>query len=94
MPRELGPERAYFGGENGVIAEESNGKTRYYCRCQFCNWTFGGKIFSNTKDRHHLSGDPALRNGMIARVYTQAPEDVKKTLLTSYKGRRSKDDTN
>ena len=78
MPRELGPERTYFGGEGGLVTETHLGRTRYYWRCQFCNWTLGGKNFQNVKARIHLSGNNALRTGMIAIVCPNAPDDIKK----------------
>ena len=77
MPREAGPERAHFGGENGLITETTNGKARYYWRCMYCNQEIGGKVFPNARARIHLSGDPELRNGMVAQVCTKAPEEIK-----------------
>ena len=77
MPREAGPERAHFGGENGLITEIANGKPRYFWRCMHCNHEIGGKVFPNARARIHLSGDPDLRNGMVSQVCQQAPEEIK-----------------
>ena len=78
MPRKIGPERTYFGGEGGLVTETHLGRTKYYWRCQFCNFTLGGKNFANAKARIHLSGDNALRTGLISAVCPNAPDDVKK----------------
>ena len=77
MPRETGPERQHFGGANGLISETILGKTRHFYRCIHCGWELGGKNFQNNKARIHLSGDPGLRNGLVSRVCTVAPENVK-----------------
>ena len=79
MPKNVGPERAHFGGEYGLITEQrENGTPKYYWRCSHCNMRIGGKVFPNHKARIHLSGDVSLRNGIIAQVCTRAPEDVQK----------------
>ena len=78
IPRKIGPERTYFGGEGGLVTETHLGRTKYYWRCQFCNFTLGGKNFANAKARIHLSGDNALRTGLISAVCPNAPDDVKK----------------
>jgi hypothetical protein len=79
MPKKLGPERAHFGGEFGLITEtREDGKTRYYWRCVHCNYHIGGKVFPNIKARIHLSGDPQLRSGIISVVCPKAPEEVQK----------------
>ena len=77
MPRSLGPERAHFGGEGGLVTETSLGRTRYFWRCAYCNWEMGGKNFQNNKARIHLSGDPKLRNGLVSSVCTAAPDNIK-----------------
>lgn len=77
MPRSLGPERAHFGGEGGLVSETSLGRTRYFWRCAYCNWEMGGKNFQNNKARIHLSGDTNLRNGLVSRVCLTAPDHVK-----------------
>ena len=76
MPREIGPERAHFGGEGGLVTETSLGKTKCFWRCQYCHWTMGGKNFQNAKARIHLSSDQSLRNGMVAQICTAAPPEV------------------
>ena len=78
MPREIGPERTHFGGEGGLVTETHLGRTRHFWRCMYCNWQVGGKNFQNGKARIHLSGDPSLRNGMIATVCPNAPDEVKR----------------
>lgn len=79
MSKKLGPERAHFGGEFGLITEtREDGRARYYWRCSHCNFHIGGKVFPNVKARIHLSGDPSLRSGIIANVCTKAPEEVQK----------------
>ena len=79
MPKKLGPERAHFGGEFGLITESrQDGSAKYYWRCVHCNFHIGGKIFANVKARIHLSGDPGLRSGIISQVCTRAPEEVQK----------------
>ncbi len=77
MPKQLGPERSHFGGEHGLITEIVGGTTKYFWRCEFCNWVLGGKCFANAKARIHLSGDPQLKNGQVANLCTKAPDDVK-----------------
>ena len=77
MPREIGPEWEYFGGSDGLVSETCNGKTKYFWRCQYCNFALGGKHFQNEKACIHLSGDPQLRNGQISVVCSSAPQDVK-----------------
>ena len=78
MSREVGPERAFFGGEDGLYTEICAGKkARHYWKCMFCNWELGGKNFQNSKARIHLSGDPSLRNGLISNVCGSAPDEVK-----------------
>ena len=83
MPRQVGPEREHFGGEDGLHTEIAHGKTRFFWKCNFCNWELGGQNFQNSKARIHLSGDASLRNGMISVVCPLAPDDVKRqfTLL-------------
>ena len=79
MPKNVGPERAHFGGEYGLITEQKeNGKPKYFWRCSHCNLRIGDKIFPNHKARIHLSGDVSLRNGVISQVCTRAPEEVQK----------------
>ena len=79
MPKNVGPERAHFGGEYGLITEtRENGRPRYFWRCSHCNFQLGGKVFPNEKARIHLSGDASLRNGMISMVCSLVPEDVQK----------------
>ena len=77
MPRELAPERQHFGGPDGLISETRLGKTRFFWRCIHCSWEMGGRNFQNNKARIHLSGDPTLRSGLVSRVCTVAPENVK-----------------
>ena len=77
MPREAGPERAHFGGEQGLVTELVGGKTKHFWRCDFCGWQLGGKCFANSKARIHLSGDPTLKNGMVADVCDLAPAKIK-----------------
>ena len=88
MPRDVGPERRYFGGEGGLITETHLGRTRFFWRCQFCNWQVGGKNFQNAKARIHLSGDPSLRNGIVAFVCPTAPDDVKKKFADLERAKR------
>ena len=77
MPKKIGPERAHFGGELGLITEtRENGRPRYFWRCVHCNYHLGGKVFPNLKARIHLSGDASLRSGIISQVCTRAPEEV------------------
>ena len=79
MPKNVGPERAHFGGEFGLITEtRQDGSAKYFWRCVHCNFCIGGKIFANVKARIHLSGDPKLRSGIISQVCTRAPEEVQK----------------
>ena len=87
MPRQTGPEREHFGGEDGLCTEICRGKTRYFWKCNHCDWVLGGKNFQNCKVRIHLSGDPSLRNGIVSAVCPRAPENVKQqfTLLTHTK---------
>ena len=73
MSREIGPDRAHFGGEDGVVAQIKNGKTSYYWECMNCQWRMGGKVFQNAKSRIHLSGDVRLRTGIINTVCKNAP---------------------
>ena len=68
MPREVGPEKRHFGGEDGLITETTGGPTRHFWRCVFCNWEMGGENFQNNKARIHLSGDHNLRNGLVSIV--------------------------
>ena len=72
-----GPEWDYFGGTDGVIVETIHGKSKYFWECMFCQVRLGGKVFPNRRARIHLSGDPTLRNGIVSRVCTAAPIDVK-----------------
>ena len=68
-----GQERRHFGD---LVTEISNGRSKYFWRCQYCNWQMGGKNFQNNKARVHLSGNPDLKCGLISRVCDKAPEDV------------------
>ena len=69
MPRDVGPERAHFGGEGGLITETTaDGRVRYYWRCRHCSFILGGKVFPNAKARIHLSADKSLRNDIISKV--------------------------
>ena len=77
MPREVGPERAHFGGELGLITETSLGRTRFFWRCSYCSWEMGGKNFQNNKARIHLSGDMNLRSGLLSQVCSAAPDNIK-----------------
>ena len=77
MPHDTGPEREHFGGEDGLYTEICGGKVRNFWKCIHCNWELGGKNFQNSKARIHLSGDPALRNGIISNVCPTAPDEVK-----------------
>ena len=77
MPREVGPEKRPFGGEDGLITESTGGRTRHFWRCAFCNWEMGGKNFQNNKARIHLSGDHNLRNGLVSIVCNGAPDNIK-----------------
>ena len=76
MVRVRGPERNHFGGEGGLISKTQDGVQTYYWECMHCGWKVGGKNFQNNKARIHLSGDPALRNGLITDVCTKAPAKV------------------
>ena len=78
MPRQVGPERAHFGGESGLIREERNGVVSYYWKCMYCAWKVGGKSFQNKKARVHLSGDKSLKSGLITAVCEKAPDAIKK----------------
>ena len=78
MGREAGPERAYFGGKDGLVVEKSGGITKYYWRCNFCGFKLGGKHLQNRRARIHLSGDSSLRNGTISQLCTMAPDKIKK----------------
>ena len=77
MGREVGPERRHFGGEDGLITETTGGRTRNFWWCEFCSWELGGKNFQNNKARIHLSGDHSLRNGLVSRVCSAAPDRIK-----------------
>ena len=62
MPREPGPERAHFGGEDGLITEiTTGGRRKYFWRCMYCSFIIGGKngtlaIFKiNTNDVNEFS---------------------------------------
>ena len=70
MPREVGPEKRHFGGEDGLITETTGGRTRHFWRCAFCNWEMGGKNFQNNKARIHLSG-------LVSIVCNAAPDNIK-----------------
>jgi len=92
MPREVGPERAHFGGEHGLITQTVNGKSKYFWRCTYCDCELGGKCFPNKKARIHLSGDSTLRNAIIAKVCPTAPDAIKKqftALVLSKRAERS-----
>ena len=78
MGRTLGPERAHFGGEDGLITLDQNGKLSHYWRCNFCGFSLGGKVFPNSKARIHLSGDESLRSGLISKICSRAPDKIKK----------------
>ena len=88
MPKKLGPERAHFGGEHGLVTEIVGGGTKYYWRCQFCNWEMGGKCFGNAKARIHLSGDIKLKNGQVATVCDVAPDDIKEQFAALERAKR------
>lgn len=81
MPRRVGPERAHFGGEDGLITELRNGKVTYSWKCDFCGWKMGGKQFANAKARIHLSGENSLRNGVITKVCSRAPAEIKEQFV-------------
>ena len=90
MPREIGPERDHFGGEDGLIVETtSGGRSKYYWRCVHCRYTIGGRVFPNARARIHLSGDKSLRNGLISQVCTQAPAEVKEKFVALVKKKQS-----
>ena len=76
MPREVGPERAHFGGETGMITETQNGVVPHYWKCMYCGWKVGGASFQNQKARVHLSGDVKLKTGLIMDICEQAPLEV------------------
>ena len=78
MGREAGPERAYFGGKDGLVVEKSGGITKYYWRCNFCGFKLGDKHLQNRRARIHLSGDSSLLNGTISQLCTMAPDAIKK----------------
>lgn len=78
MPRSLGPERAHFGGEDGLITKQFRGKTTYSWACNFCGFELGGQTLPNRKARIHLSGNPELRDGTISQVCPKAPDKIKK----------------
>ena len=77
MPRALGPERAHFGGEDGLITKKFRGKTTYSWACTYCGFEIGGRTFAARKARIHLSGNTELRDGSISQICTEAPEKVK-----------------
>ena len=77
MSRQVGPERAHFGGKDGLITETTHGKIRHFWRCMHCGYEMGGLTFQNGKARIHLSGDPSLRNGTIANLCNKAPDEVR-----------------
>ena len=76
MPRSVGPERAHFGGINGVVCVQRGDTITHYWECIYCNWRLGGKNFQNQKARVHLSGDNSLRSGLITEVCKKAPSDI------------------
>ena len=43
----------------------------------YCDYILGGKSFQNKKSHIHLSGDTSLRTGLIGKVCTAAPDEVK-----------------
>lgn len=88
MPRHVGPERTYFGGENGCITEEIGGVTRHFWRCTFCNFEVGGKAFSNVKARIHLSGDISLKTGLVSSLCSKAPAAIKEQFVVLEKAKR------
>ena len=92
MPRGVGPERAHFGGEDGLVSEITNGVTKYLWRCIHCGYEIGGKVFPNAKARIHLSGDNSLRNGIISQVCTRASDDIKKKFVAIIKEKQEQKD--
>ena len=89
MGRKLGPEKAYFGGDDGLVTEVTGGATRYFWRCMFCGFEIGGKCFPNQKARVHLSGDSSLKTGLISTLCTNAPEDIKVQFTVLEKAKRA-----
>ena len=89
MGRKLGPEKAYFGGEDGLVTEVTGGVTRYFWRCMFCGLEIGGKTFPNSKARVHLSGDSSLKTGLISTLCANAPEDIKAQFTVLEKAKRA-----
>ena len=78
MGRTLGPERAHFGGEDGLIIRKKRGKISYSWACAFCKFEIGGQCFPNRKARIHLSGNSELRDGSISQLCSKAPDVIKK----------------
>ena len=78
MSRKVGPERAHFGGEDGLIIKIKGGKPAYSWACNFCNFEIGGQCFPNRKARIHLTGNNEMRDGSISTVCSEAPEKIKK----------------
>ena len=77
MPKGVGPERRHFGGGHDLITETQGSKTKYYWKCMYCDYILGGKSFQNKKSHIHLSGDTSFRTGLIVKVCTAAPDEVK-----------------
>ena len=86
MPRKLGPERAHFDGP--IKETHANGTSRNYWRCNYCLFEIGGKCFQNQKARIHLSDNVTLRNGVVAKICTAAPEHVKEQFSDLVKEKR------
>jgi len=89
MPRKAGPERAHFGGEDGMITETVGGHIKHFWRCNYCDFKIGGRVFANAKARIHLSGDVTLKNGMVGRVCEKAPEEVQKQFALLERSKRA-----
>lgn len=92
MGRTLGPERAHFGGEDGLIIRVIRGKTAYSWACAFCKFEIGGQCFPNRKARIHLSGNSELRDGTISQLCTKAPDVIKKQFSAIEIAKRKKKD--
>ena len=88
MGRTVGPERAHFGGADGLITKQRAGKTTYSWACDFCGFEIGGRVFPNRKARIHLSGDTSLRDGTISQLCRAAPEEIKQQFTAIEKGKR------
>ena len=69
--------RAHFGRSNGcteVVDLEGNATAHW--KCNYCNFKLLSKQFSSVKAYIHLSGDGALRRGLITRVCEAAQTQV------------------